>query len=126
MSESLEIFSEACEARAETFFLLCPLMYRSMPVWYRDAMPEILRKFSDVMKNKPANLLLMPSFPTPSYEPDGVHLTAYSGLEFVIYLFDSAVDLLASASLHQGSLNSKSTEATRVLEDRMVALVQDH
>ena len=89
-------------------------------------MPEILRKFSDFMKNKPANLLLMPSFPTPSYEPDGVHLTAYSGLEFVIYLFDSAVDLLASASLHQGSLNSKSTEATRVLEDRMVALEQDH
>ena len=33
---------------------------------------------------------------------------------------------MASISLDQGAMNCKSTESTRVLEDRMVALEQDH
>ena len=126
LSECLELIRAAASERSDVTFLLCPPMYRTSPVWYRDAMPEILRKFSDVMKCKPSNLLLMPSFPTPNYEADGVHLTAYSGLEFVVHLFDCATDLMASLSLEQDKVNCKTSEATRVLEDRMVALEQDH
>ena len=126
LKECLETIRAACLEQSDAVFLLCPPMYRSTPGWYRDAMPEVLQKFSEVMKMKPPNLLLMPSFPTPSYEADGVHLTAYSGLEYVIHLFDSAVDLLSSVSLDQDGRNSKTCETTRVLEDRMVALEQDH
>ena len=126
LTECLQVLSDACAERPDVQFLLCPPMYRSTPVWYRDAMPEILRKFSEALKSRPATLHLMPSFPTPAYEPDGIHLTAYSGLEFVLHLFDSANELLASASLEQGALNCKTSEATRVLEDRMVAIEQDH
>ena len=126
LKECLEVIRVACLERADAVFLLCPPMYRTAPAWYRDAMPEVLQKFSDVMKTRPTNLLLMPSFPTPSFEADGVHLTAYSGLEYVIHLFDSAVELLGSAALDQDGRNVKTCESTRVLEDRMVALEQDH
>ena len=127
LSDCLELIRSACLEREETIYLLCPPMYRTRPLWYREALPEVLQKFSEVsMRSKPPNLLLMPSFPTPSYESDGIHLTAYSGLEFVLHLFDSAIDIMSSVSLDQDAKNSRSNESTRVLEDRMVALEQDH
>ena len=76
LTECLQVLSDACAERPDVQFLLCPPMYRSTPVWYRDAMPEILRKFSEALKSRPATLHLMPSFPTPAYEPDGM----FSGL----------------------------------------------
>ena len=126
-SEFLEMVKVACVERSDSIFMVCPPMYRTRPLWYREALPEILQKFSEVMmRSKPPNMHLMPSFPTPSYEPDGIHLTAYSGLEFVLHLFDSAVDLMSSVALDQGAKNSRSSESTRLLEDRMVAIEQDH
>ena len=126
-SEFLEMVKVACVERSDSIFLVCPPMYRTRPLWYREALPEILQKFSEVMmRSKPPNMHLMPSFPTPSYEPDGIHLTAYSGLEFVLHLFDSAVDLMSSVALDQGAKNSRSSESARLLEDRMVAIEQDH
>ena len=86
--------SEFAGSRPTVQFLICPLMYRLTPIWYREALPEVLQKFSDLLKNRPPNCQMMPSFPTPSYEADGVHLTAYSGYEFVLHMFDSLATVL--------------------------------
>ena len=118
--------TEACLARPETSFMLCPPMYRTSPIWYREGLPEILRKFSEVMKSRPVNVHMMPSFPSPNYDPDGVHLTAYSGLEFVLHMFDSFQSVLASLELDPDSKSSNATESSRVLEDRVMVLEQDH
>ena len=75
---------------------------------------------------RPDNLLLLSSFPTPEYEANGIHLTAYSGLECISYLFDSSHENLETLSLAQPGLSMKSCEATRVLEDRVTSLEQDH
>ena len=107
-------------------FLIAPPMYRRSPVWYREGLPEVLTKFSTFMKDKPASMLLLPSFPTPDYEQDGIHLTAYSGLEFMIHLFDSSLAALNSQTSSCDERIPESTEATRVLEDRVMVSEQDH
>ena len=102
-------------------------MYRSSPVWYREGLSEILALFSQVLSSeKPPNLHLLPSFATPEFENDGVHLTAYSGLEFILHLFDSAADLLSSIALPLPDLAIRGCESSRVLEDRMMVIEQDH
>ena len=122
--ELASIVSEACLANPERAYLIMPPMYRRSPLWYRDGLPEILLKFSHVLKSRPENLHLMSSFTTPELIDDGVHLTPYSGLEFVLYLFDQAGTVLDN--LESGPSEARMTEASRVLEDRMVALEQDH
>ena len=109
----------------DVHILICPPMYRRQPLWYREGLPEILTKFSAIMSPVP-RVQLMPSFPTPSFENDGVHLTPYSGLEYVLHLFDSANALLNSSDLPLEDSVKKSVESSRVLEDRMVAIEQDH
>ena len=69
---------------------------------------------------------MMPSFPSPKYDPDGVHLTAYSGLEYVLHMFDSIQVVLSSLELDIDSKSSIATESSRVLEDRVMVLEQDH
>ena len=102
-------------------------MYRSSPVWFREGLPEIMNMFSQTMSGeKPSNLHLLPSFATPEFKSDGVHLTAYSGLEFILHLFDSASDLLDHLAMPLPDLAIKGGETARVLEDRMMALEQDH
>ena len=124
--EVLEKVTEFSGQRPDVQVFLCPPMYRTSPIWYREGLPEILKKFSDVMKAKPPNSFLMPSFPTPQFQSDGVHLTAYSGLEFVLHLFDSVQSILDVQALEPESRSAVSSEATRVLEDRMMVLEQDH
>ena len=124
--EVLELLKAASLERPDLTFLLAPPMYRLSPLWYRDGLPEILTKFSDVMKNKPASLHLLSSFPTPAFEDDGVHLTAYSGLEFVLHLFDTSNRLLDSLTATTEEATVQNTESSRLLEDRMVAIEQDH
>ena len=76
-------------------FLIAPPMYRERPLWYRDGLTCFLTTFSQMMScGKPENVHLLPSFPTPSYDEDGIHLTAFSGLEFLLHLFDSSEALL--------------------------------
>ena len=122
----LERVAEFSQTRPDLSLLICPPMYRTSPVWYREGLPEILQKFSDVMKNRPPSVLLMPSFPTPRFESDGIHLSAYSGMEFVLHLFDSAGELLDQQSLDLESKSTITNENTRVLEDRVMVLEQDH
>ena len=122
----IEKLNSAAAEFPDRKFLISPPMYRLVPLWYRDSLPEILTKFSEVMKNRADNVHLLSSFPTPSYEGDGVHLTAYSGLEFVLHLFDSSRVLLDSLDAPVDQVCVQNTEASRLLEDRMVAIEQDH
>ena len=127
LTEFCSIVHKASEENPEVSFLVSPPMYRTHPTWYRDGLPEIMTLFSSSLGHeKPANRHLLPSFPTPSFESDGVHLTAYSGLEFLLHLFDSSQELLDSlgSTIEEASL--KGREATRSLEDRMMVLEQDH
>jgi len=90
-------------------------------------MPEILTMFSSsFVKNVLGvpNLYALPSFPTPAFEEDGVHLTPYSGLEYVLYLFDTAKMLLDSISAGSDPREESGSEAIRALEDRMMAVEQ--
>jgi hypothetical protein len=68
--------------------------------------------------------MLLPSFQTPSYENDGVHLNAYSGLEFVLHLFDSSNQLLTTIESTPAVRESQAFESNRSLGDRVVALEQ--
>ena len=123
------VLGEFAGARTETLFLVAPPMYRSFPIWYRDGVSEILQKFSSMMSSKPdgvANIHLLPSFPTPTFEVDGIHLTPYSGLEFILHLYDSANALIKTLTSSPEEVVIKSIESSRVLEDRMMALEQDH
>jgi len=63
------------------------------------------------------NLYAFPSFPTPAFEDDGVHLNPYSGYEFVLHLFDSAKTLLTSIGSSTEVRQVESIEGLRALED---------
>ena len=125
-----EVFSAVlveCETFPSRHYLLCPPMYRQSPLWYRDNLAEVMRRFSAASKRfSHANMRLMPSFPSPTYEADGVHLTAYSGLEFVLHLFDASKLIIESLSASVDVREATVSEASRLIEDRMMALEQDH
>ena len=127
LHEMREALHSICSSNPARRYMIAPPMYRTTPLWYREGLPEILNSFSQVMNSeKPENMHLLPSFPTPDFAPDGIHLTPYAGLEFILHLFDSAqgvLEALASAPEHKTVQNR---ELTRVLEDRVVALEQDH
>jgi len=107
--------------------MVSPPMYRSKPQWYRDGLPEILTLFSQTLSDgRPPNLHLLSSFATPDFEDDGVHLTSFSGLEFVVSLFEASNALLDSLTKEPSERCSMNAESTRVLEDRMMVLEQDH
>ena len=122
-----DILVGQCSAHPEVAFMISPPMYRTAPLWYRESLPELMTLFSQAMvADRPENLHLLPSFPTPDFEPDGIHLTAYSGLEFVMHLFDSSIEVLERAILPLPEKAVKASELTRVLEDRVMAIEQDH
>ena len=108
-------------------YLVAPPMYRARPLWYREGLPEILMLFSQVIgADRPANLHLLSSFATPDFDQDGLLLTPYSGLEFVLSLFDGAQSLIDGLTATVEEVVVKNCESNRLLEDRMVALEQDH
>ena len=126
-SEIRELLDQACADHPDRFYLLSPPMYRTAPVWYREGLPEILTTFSQMMlDDKPANLLLLSSFPTPVFGEDGIHLTPYSGLEYMMHLFDNSEEAVSSLDSSVEANQLKSSESTRVLEDRVTAIEQDH
>ena len=127
LSEVRSVLDQACLDNPGRFYLISPPMYRTSPVWYREGLPEVMTTFSQSMlQDKPANLLLLPSFPTPAYVADGVHLTPYSGLEFMMHLFDSSEEVLSSLAASPEAATSKVSEGSRLLEDRVMVLEQDH
>lgn len=122
-----DVLLEACSDFPDRKYMVSPPMYRTTPVWYRDGLPEILSLFSQTMTDsKPANLHLLPSFPTPEYDSDGVHLTSFSGLEFIVSLFDGSEDLLDNLLKGSAERCDISAESSRVLGDRVMVLEQEH
>ena len=72
--------------------------------------------------NRPPNLHLIDGSATPEFQPDGVHLTAYSGLRFVVHLFDAAISRIEAPP---SSVEADRTqEAIRVVSDRVGVLEQ--
>ena len=127
LQEIRDILVDACSRHPGRWYMVSPPMYRTNPTWFRDGLPEVLTLFSQVFSiERPGNLRLLPSFPTPSYEEDGVHLTAYSGLEFVLHLFDVSQEMLQKLDAAQEEVTSRSAESTRAVEDRVMVLEQDH
>ena len=114
-----------CVSRPTTQVMIAPPMYRVRPHWYSVGLPEVLIEFSAIMSaSRPANLHLLDSFPTPELQADGVHLTAYSGLRFIVHLFDCAIAQSTSPVLTPEA--AQTTEAVRVVSDRVAVLEQGH
>jgi len=130
LSEFFRLLVDACKARPDVKFLVCPPMYRGSPTWFREGLPEIMSKFSSSFVKCSLtikNLFAMPGFATPSFETDGVHLTAYSGYQYVLHLFSRAQVLLdAIESDPDASVPAPASgEDVRSLQDRMMATEQD-
>ena len=125
MSEFRQHLDAFCSSRQSTQVMVAPPMYRVRPHWYSVGLPEILIEFSSVISaQRPPNLHLLDSFPTPELQADGVHLTAYSGLRFIVHLFDNARALAeAPTPTPEGS---RTAEAVRVVADRVGVLEQGH
>ena len=118
---------ELCQKQPERTYLISPPMYRVTPLWYREGLPEVLSLFSQTLSaDRPSTMHLLPSFATPEFGSDGVHLTPFSGLEYVLHLFDSSHELFSMLESSLDEVAIKSCESTRVLEDRVMALEQDH
>ena len=127
LTEFLALVVSACEEHPDRKYLICPPMYRLTPLWYRDGLSQILTSLSALyQRNRQANLGLLPSFSGPVLDSDGIHLTPYSGLEFVLHLFNSSKTLLKTHMSSTEEKQSSTSEAARLLEDRVVALEQDH
>lgn len=81
IKEFRRIVTESCADNLSRKFCVCPPMFRTTPEWYSDGLPEVLQSFSTMLSTtRPSNLFLLPSFATPAFDPDGVHLTQYSGV----------------------------------------------
>ena len=120
------ILLDFCQEQPERTWFVSPPMYRTTPQWYLDGMSEIMLKFSQIFRlDKPKNLFLLPSFTSLDLEADGVHLSPYSGFEFVSSLFYAAEDILKSAKLPSNVMQTRQTESIRVLEDRVLVIEQD-
>ena len=76
--------------------------------------------------NQPENLYLLPSFISQDLSPDGVHLSAVSGLHYVIHLFDQAEAVLALAPREPELKLVKVQEAVRQHDDRLSYLEGRH
>ena len=126
LAQFIDLVDKFATEKPECLLFISPPMYRMFPIWYRDGMPEVMKCFSAAMIRKASNVKLLPSFSTPNYEADGVHLTAYSGLEFVVHLFDSSLSMIEALAAQPEEVLTQNCEASRVLEDRMMALEQDH
>ena len=76
--------------------------------------------------NRPPNVHLMPSFSQSQLEADGVHLNPYSGLQYIMYLFDVSQDVFSQSNLDADARLALQRDYSRGLEDRVSALEQDH
>lgn len=125
LAEVRDILSEFVGAHPEVLLFVAPPMYRQQPEWYRNGLSEIQLQFSKTMSSLLSpSFSLLPSFSCQDLESDGVHLTPYSGLRFVVHLFDTCLDLIKSSSATLPVAVSQVNECARVLADRVVVLEQ--
>ena len=125
LSEFRQHIDAFCVSRPSTVVIVSPPMFRTLPHWYSIGMPEILIQFSALMSaDRPQNLHLIGSFSSPELMPDGVHLTPYSGLHYIVHLFDAS-RIISEAPVQPPEL-AKTTEDVRSVTDRVVVLEQSH
>ena len=125
ISEFKRCIEAFCLSRPSTLVAVAPPMYRTIPYWYNLGLPEILIKFSALLStNRPPNLQLLNGFPGAELKPDGVHLTPYSGLRYIVHVFDGA-RAISEAPVLAPELQS-TNEAVRVVTDRVGVLEQGH
>lgn len=67
----------------------------------------------------------MSSFATHELESDGIHLTAYYGLNFMLHLFVLAGSVLDGLETPPIAVAALCTESAGILEDRVIANEQD-
>ena len=117
-----------CHIHPTLFVFLCSPMYRTSPIWYRDSLPAILSKFSDMFRqlDRPHNLCLLPGFTRVQLESDGVHLTPFSGMEYVLHLFNSAQEVRRQLELPPEARVLRVEDRCVAVEDRVHYLEQDH
>ena len=112
--------------RPDLMIFVCPPMYRTSPLWYRDALPDILLKFSEIGSSGTcSNVHLMPSFTRSVLEPDGVHLTPFSGMEYVLHLFKASEAIIQKLDQPVEARVGALSEETRSLHDRVHVLELD-
>ena len=129
LTNFFERITSFAAARPQIRIFVCPPMYRTTPLWYRDGITEILAKFSELapdLSSRPANILMMPSFSKSQLEADGVHLTPYSGMEFVLFLFEAAEDLATRAVAPVNVQVASVVEVATNHSHRLAVLEQDH
>ena len=115
--------------RPQLQVFVSPPLYRSSPLWYRDGMPEILVTFSAEVRDisdAPLNFWVLSSFAKPHLESDGVHLDAFSGMEYLSHLFEASQELFSSSMLGSDARIDRVAEVARGLEDRVVSVEADH
>ena len=118
-----------CRSRRDLPVFVCPPMYRTTPVWYREGLSEVMLKFSSTLRGKaniPSNLCLLSSFAKPQLEVDGVHLNPYSGLQNIVYLFEAPQEAFSRSFLAPELKVGQLSEDHRALEDRVAVLEQDN
>lgn len=121
------VLVEFSEMNPDVMMLVAPPMFRLQPEWYHDNLSQILLLFSTILAPaRSQNFHLLPTFAGAEFEDDGVHLTMYAGLKFVVHLFDSSLDVIKSLAAPLPVEVARVGEVSRVLEDRVSVLEQDH
>ena len=106
---------------------MAPPLYRNRPDWYQRGLAQVASRFSAIMTaDQPLNLFLLPSFISQDLSPDGVHLTAVSGLHYVLHLFDQSEAVLALDPREPELKLVKVQEAVRQHDDRLSYLESRH
>ena len=123
LTEIRDVLASFSTANPDVMVFVSPPMYRQQPEWYRNGLSEVVLQFSKTMSPLRSPVFhLLPSFSDQDLESDGVHLTPYAGLKFVVHLFDSSLDLIKSCSATIPVAVAQVKENARVLEDRVVVL----
>ena len=129
MASFIEKTLAVARRRPELQIFICPPMYRTTPLWYRDSLPEVMLTLSSLIskiEERPSNLWVMPAFAKVQLESDGVHLNPYSGSEFIVYLFSASETLIKTSALPLEARTDLISEAVTGVEGRVAALEQDH
>ena len=95
LEDNRSILGEFSAANPDVLIFVSPPIYRQQPEWYRHELAKVLVQFSKFLSSLlGTSFHVLPRFPFPELESDGVHLTPNAGLKFVVQLFDSSLDLI--------------------------------
>ena len=126
LKEIRAILSDYVTAHPDIMMFVSPPMYRQLPEWYRNGLPQLLPQFSKSLSAlRSQGFHLLPSLQAQDLDSDGVHLTPYAGLKYIVHLFDSSLDAIKTCAAPAPAILSSVSEAARALEDRVVVLEHD-